>query len=176
MKWTRLYGLEAIIANPSDVARFEGAVNRLERTVPLTDRVNELLVFQEEQNFDNARTYLESCGMAIERVDLLSLPIERTREEPLYADYAIVTPAGNAFLDLALSALFILNAAKPGAEPAPAYQQLQEHLIAVVDLEAASGEIGPHIDESAYAIDRQLAELADRIASAYGCSVKWLFT
>ncbi|MFC5467144.1 hypothetical protein ACFPPD_00310 [Cohnella suwonensis] len=167
MKWTRLYGLEATFPIGGAAAEFEDAVDLIGRNVPLFDRANEMLVFGEEGHFLYARECMAARDLLAEPIELLLL-LEGTRRESLYDDYAIASQAGNAFLDLALTAVFSLKATKPGAEPVPAYHQLREHLVASVD---GSSETAA----SAFAIDRQLSELAVRIASAYGCTVEWLF-
>lgn len=131
----------------------------------LFDRYKELLVFDSEEAIPPVLELLAHYRVSSEHCELVLLPSDGLEQGELYEDYAIVTRNENVFVDLALVALFSLNAAKPDAEPAPALLQLKEHLIGSL----TKNGLEIHL------IDRQLSELAERIAKAYGCGVEWLY-
>jgi len=106
---------------------------------------------------------LESDQIEVERCELLQLPPDLLEKGELYEDYVFMTDSNHIVVDLALTALFSLNAIKPSAEPAPALLQLTEHLI---------GSVRQH-EQVIHLLDRQLTELAERIARAYGCEALW---
>jgi len=86
-----------------------------------------------------------------------------------FGDFAFIGARSSCvYLDSAYIAIFRLIAAKPEAEPAPALIQLEEHLIATVS------EPGDEEKQHWQVIERQLTELADRIALAYRCDIEWL--
>jgi hypothetical protein len=132
---------------------------------PLFDRYKELLIFESEEHLPPVLELLNKYKVTSERCELLLLPPEGLVQGDLYEDYAIVTRNENVYVDLALTALFSLNKAKPEAELAPALLQLKEHLIGTLSIDNAA----------VYLIDRQLTELAERIAVAYGCGVAWRY-
>jgi len=127
------------------------------------DSYGELMILESEDHLHPVIELLERLEEPYERCELLWLGPDTWDCGDLFADYAIVTGRGNVYVDLATVAMFSLHAAKPGAEPAPAWLQLQEHLIG-----SATPDGIPLL-----LIDRQLTELADKIARVYGCSVEW---
>lgn len=130
---------------------------------PLTDRYKELLIFESEAHLPPVMDLLDQYRVLFDRCELIMLHSEQVEAGELFEDYAIVTRNENIFFDLALTAAFTLNASKPEAETAPALMQLQEHLIGQFTNEG----------QTFFLIDRQLAQLADKIAEAYRCSVEW---
>ncbi|MCD9024455.1 hypothetical protein [Cohnella silvisoli] len=165
MKLKRMYGLDMNLPDGKIPGFYAQIVKGIAERAPLYDRYKELLIFDSEDHIPAVLKLLEHYRVTSERCDLLIVPSDGLEQGALYEDYAIVTRNENIFLDLALTAAFSLNAAKPDAEPAPALEQLKEHLI------------GQWSNDSAaiYIMDRQLMELAERIAIAYGCSVEWLY-
>jgi hypothetical protein len=122
-------------------------------------------LFDSNQDLTAVIKLLEHYRVPFERCELLLLPSEGLEQGHLFADYAIITRNENNFIDLTLTAVFILNASKPDAEPAPALMQLEEHLIGKI----VKDSVTIHL------LDRQLTELAERVATAYGCQVNWLY-
>jgi hypothetical protein len=163
MSLKRLFGLEMNLPDGKIPGFYAQIVKGIAERAPLFDRYKELLIFDSEDHLPAVLQLLEHYRVTSERCDLLLIPPEGFGQGDLYEDYAIVTRNDNLFVDLALTALFTLDAAKPDAEPAPALQQLKEHLI------------GQWVKDgiTLYFIDRQLTELAERIALAYGCKVEW---
>ncbi len=163
MNLERKYGLDMQLPDGKIPGFYAQIIKGIAQRAPLFDRYKELLIFDSEDHLPPVAGLLEHYRVTAERCDLLLLPANGLEQGPLYEDYAIVTRDENIFVDLAMTALFSLNAAKPDAEPAPALLQLDEHLIGNVTKESVT----------IYLMDRQLAELAERIANAYGCSVEW---
>jgi hypothetical protein len=141
-------------------------IKGIAQSAPLFDRYKELLILESEETLPLAIKVLEHYRVPSIRCDLLLLPEAGVEKEELYEDYVIVTRSDNHYVDLALIAVFCLHWAKPEAEPAPALLQLKEHLIGSINKVSAA---------TLYLMDRQLMELAERIAKAYGCEVKWKY-
>jgi hypothetical protein len=165
MNLERKIGLDMHLPDGKLPGFYAQIVKGIADRAPLFDRYKELLVFDSEESIPSVLELLAHYRVPSERCDLVLLPSEYLEQGELYEDYAIVTRNENIFVDLALVALFSLDAAKPDAEPAPALLQLKEHLI------GSLSENGLVI----HLIDRQLAELAERIAKAYGCAVDWRY-
>jgi hypothetical protein len=163
MDLKRMFGLDMNLPDGKLPGFYAQIIKGIADRAPLYDRYKELLIFDSEDHLPAVQQLLEHYRVTSERCDLQLIPPEGFEKGDLYEDYVIVTRNENLFVDLALTALFSLDAAKPGAEPAPALQQLKEHLI------------GQWMNDGVtlYLIDRQLMELAERIALAYVCSVKW---
>jgi len=159
----RLYGLEWTGASPDGRERFEEAARRLPEGDGADDTAGDMLVFASEDRAARALKFMSSFPEPVEWVELLRLGFETAVRGPLFEDYVFESRNGSRLVDLSATALFSLRAEKPGAEPAPALSQLEEHLIA-----SLGGEGGP-----LFLIDRHLAELAERIARAFGCEVRW---
>jgi hypothetical protein len=163
MNLKRMFGLDMNLPEGKIPGFYAQIVKGIAERAPLFDRYKELLIFDSEDDLPAVLQLLEHYRVTSDRCDLLLIPHEGFRQGDLYEDYAIVTRNENLFMDLALTALFTLEAAKPDAEPAPALQQLKEHLIG----QWKSDNV------TIYFIDRQLTELAERIALAYRCTVEW---
>jgi hypothetical protein len=163
MKLKRMYGLDMNLPDGKIPGFYAQIVKGIAERAPLFDRYKELLIFDSEDHLPTVHKFLEHYRVSSELCELLSIPSEGLEQGDLYEDYVIVTRNENIFVDLSLTALFSLNAAKPDAEPAPALEQLKEHLIGQWNNESIT----------IYLMDRQLMELAERIAKAYGCSVEW---
>ncbi|MFC4305622.1 hypothetical protein [Cohnella boryungensis] len=163
MNPVRKFGLELQrFPLPSPTASRELFLGLAEAARP-SDIHEELAVFDSELRLHQASLQLEQLGEPFGRIELLQLEEVGLQRGEAFHDYAIVTRNGRIYLDCCLSALFSLHTAKPGAESGPALLQLEEHLIARTSCNGLP----------LYAIDRQLADLAERIARAYGCGVEW---
>ncbi|TVY00562.1 hypothetical protein [Cohnella terricola] len=149
----RKFGLEIYGGRAQEIAA---------RTSPF-DSYDELLILESEEHLHSVLVLLDRLKEPYERCELLWLGTDTWDRGELFADYAFVTDRGNVYVDLKTVAMFSLHAAKPDAEPAPAWLQLQEHLIGSVT------SVGIPL----LLIDRQLTELADKIARVYGCSAEW---
>ncbi len=161
----RMIGLDMQLPAGKIPGFYAQIVKGIAERAPLFDRFKELLIFDSEEHLPPVLDLLKHYKVYSERCELLLLPQEGLEQGDLYEDYAIVTLNENVYADLALTALFTLNKTKPEAEPAPALLQLKEHLIGTLSIGG----------DSVYMIDRQLTELAERIASAYECSVTWQY-
>ncbi|QMV40400.1 hypothetical protein [Cohnella cholangitidis] len=161
MGFKKMIGLDMQLPAGKLPGYYAQIVKGIAERAPLTDRYKELLIFND---LPAVIELLDHYKVVAERCELLWLPTDGVAPGELYEDYAIVTRNDNIFVDLALTALFALDAAKPDAEPAPALLQLEEHLI---------GEIRNE-EQTIYMMDRQLTLLADRIATAYKCEIVWL--
>jgi hypothetical protein len=158
-------GLEMQLPNGKIPGFYAQIVKGIAQHASLFDRYKELLIFNSNQDLSEVIKLLEHYRVPSERYELLFLPSEGLEQGHLFADYAIITRNENNFIDLALTAVFTLNTSKPDAEPAPALMQLEEHLIGKI----VKDSITIHL------LDRQLTELAERVAFAYGCQVNWLY-
>ncbi|MFD0672033.1 hypothetical protein [Cohnella sp. GCM10027633] len=164
----RLYGIDMLLPPSVTDNAIDSALAELGEIALIVDRHGELLAFERREAADIAIATFKRHGIDSERCELLRLPREATpllETGALYGDYAIETSAGNVFFDVSLTASFALDATKPEAEPAPALLQLEEHLIG--SLRAEEGSL--------HLIDRQLANLAERVARAYGCAAIWRY-
>ncbi|MBB6675580.1 hypothetical protein [Cohnella nanjingensis] len=161
----RMQGLEMTLPSGMPPGFLDRIAADIADRTTLFDRHGELLVLDEAGAVPEMVSLLARRDVATSSVPLLLLPETGLRPGADYADYAFETPAGHAYLDLHLAALFRLTNEEPIAEPAPALLQLEEHLLLSVD--EPGGTVW-------HAIDRQLTELAERIARVYGCRVAWL--
>lgn len=159
----RKYGLEMQLPEGKMPGFYAQIIKGIADRAPLFDRYKELLIFDSPELLPAAEDLLNHYRVPAERCELLLLPMESMERGPLFEDYVLVSRAENGFADLTLTAAFSLTAAKPDAEPAPALQQLDEHLIG--SFRAENGHV--------HLIDRQLAELAEKIAQVYSCGVEW---
>lgn len=131
----------------------------------LFDRDKEVLVANSREELAAIAGVLDKYSIPWEELPLLLLP-EGCETTPLFEDYGFVSVKGRAYLYAELARLFRFAGSAEGAgEPEAALLQMQEHLLARF---AGSGGL-PH-----YAVDAQLGELIEGIASAYGCRVAWL--
>lgn len=163
MSLKRLVGLDMHLPDGKLPGFYAQIVKGIAERAPLFDRYKELLIFESDIHLPPVIELLEHYRVSSDRCELILLPSDGMEQGELYEDYAIVTRNENIFADLAQTAVFSLNAAKPDAEPAPALLQLKEHLIGSITTDGLT----------VYLIDRQLAELAERIAKAYKCDANW---
>jgi hypothetical protein len=133
---------------------------------PLFDRHKELLIFGSPEDFPPVLELLAHYKVGAESCELLMVPPEGISRHDRFEDFAVVTREGNIFFDLTYTAAFRLTDERPGAEPAPALIQLEEHIMAEVTEDGLTWRI----------IERQLSELADKVALAYHCGIEWLDT
>lgn len=148
------YGLELRIPGGASDAKQDGLAERLQQTAFLFDSHDDMLIFDRPPDSDETLT-------------LLAVPAGRVTGTNRFADFAFVSRERRfAYFDLDYAACFRLTAHKPDAEPAPALMQLEEHLIAAIADRAT--------DQAWHVIERHLAELAERVARAYGCDIEWL--
>lgn len=169
----RIYGLEwpmRLNRLPEDdetrMSRIEEAGSRV------LDRFEQMLMFRSREEAERALAGMpDEWRDAAERIDLLMLP-ERVNLSTYdrFGDFAFQGIGGNWYFDACEVAVFRLHATKPEAESAPALMQLEEHLIAAIGADG-SDDGG---DRTWHVIERQLAELAERVARAYRCEVEWL--
>jgi hypothetical protein len=136
-------------------------VKGLAQRVTLFDRDKELLVLNTAQDRDAVIELLEHYHVPSEEMQLLLL----SSDSDLYAsftDYGFTSRAERHYLYDHLVSIFSFGELSlTQADPANALLQMREHLIA--------GFIND--DVSYYAVDSQLNELMERIASAYRCSI-----
>ncbi|MFC5703617.1 hypothetical protein ACFPVX_20215 [Cohnella faecalis] len=163
----RKYGIDMNMPEGKLDGYYAQIVKAIAERVTLFDSHKELIVLDSPDSLPIVEELLNGCKVDHERVELVRLPEYGARPGPLFEDYAIAARSGNVFLDLSQAAFFSLREKKPEAETAPAILQLHEHLI--VDTTLGQGL-------TVFAIDSQLAELAERIAGAYGCEAEWLET
>lgn len=163
MRLEKMYGLDMQLPEGKQPGFYAQIIKGIAQKAPLYDRYKELLIFDNEDKLPEAGKVLDHYRVLSERCDLLLLPSEAVEQESLFDDYVMITRNENTFIDLGLVALFTIHAIKPDAESAPALLQLKEHLIGNI----SANNVTLHL------IDRQLTELADRIANAYCCDVKW---
>jgi hypothetical protein len=160
----RKYALDMLLPEGKLPGFYAQIVKGIAEQAPLFDRHKELLVFDSEEQRVAATAFLAHYKVDSERSELLLLPAEGIVPGDLYGDYAIETRSERVFVDARHAAPFRITAARPDAEREPALLQLDEHRIVTV----GKG------DDAIYFIDRQLTELAEGIARAYGCSAEWL--
>jgi hypothetical protein len=165
MNLERKVGLDMQLPDGKIPGFYAQIIKGIAQHATLFDRYKELLIFDSNQDLSSVIKLLEHYRVPSQRCELLLLPSEGLEQGDLFADYAIITRNENNFIDLGLTAVFTLNAAKPDAETVPALLQLEEHLI---------GKI-LHNNVTIHLLDRQLTELAERVAIAYGCQVDWLY-
>lgn len=161
----RKIGLDIQLPDGKIPGFYAQIVKGIAERATLFDRYKELLIFDSDQDLSSVIKLLEHYRVPSERCDLLLLPLEGLEQGDLFADYAISTRNENNLIDLALTAVFTLNALKPDAEPAPALMQLEEHLIGKILMDSVTLHL----------LDRQLTELAVKVAAAYGCQVEFLY-
>ncbi|WEK53003.1 MAG: hypothetical protein P0Y55_10380 [Candidatus Cohnella colombiensis] len=159
----RMAGLEVMILDHPLEGGIEAVMAMLRQRDLSFDQYEELFIFESETQLNSAIQWLEAQDIETIRCELMLLPSDRVTAGELFEDYIIHSKQNHVYLDLAISAIFSLEEKQPGAEPVQAAWQLEEHLIGTIKLD----------HEQMYLIDRQLVELADRIAHAYGCQTSW---
>ncbi len=168
----RKYGLEWPMSQNRPPEDDEAWISRIEEAgARVFDRFEQMLIFRSREEADSALVGMaREWSETAERIDLLMLT-ERVNLSPYdrFGDFAFQGISGNWYFDAREVAVFRLHATKPEAESAPALMQLEEHLIAAIGADRNDDSDGMwHI------IERQLAELAERVARAYRCEVEWL--
>ncbi|MCM3267316.1 hypothetical protein [Paenibacillus elgii] len=148
-------------------------VKALAGKTALFDRDKELMIFSSADELERLRPILEQYAVPSEELNVLLLPAPVTTY-PAFGDYGFVSRLENVYLYADLVAVFRLRAAAEANgplwrafEPRQAEAQLEEHLLAAWP-EPGGG--------SAFAVDAQLAELAEGIARAYGGAVEWIYS
>lgn len=148
-------------------------VKALAGKTTLFDRDKELMIFSSPEERDRLKPILEQYAIPSDELSVLLLPAPVTTY-PTFGDYGFVSRLENVYLYAELVAVFRLRAAADtngplgrAFEPQQAEAQLEEHLLAAWP-EPGGG--------SAFAIEAQLAELAEGIASAYGGVVEWIYS
>jgi hypothetical protein len=161
----RKYGLDMRLPAGKLPGFYAQIVKGIAEHAVLFDRHGELLIFDSPAAYPAVMELLGHYKVEAEPCELLMIP-ERgvSSKGDRFDDFAFTTRDANTYFDLTYAAAFRLTAARPEAEPAPALLQLEEHRIA--DVFAGDGETW-------HLIENQLAELAERVARAYGCEIEW---
>lgn len=172
MMITQKYGLDMTLPEGKLPGFYAQIVKGIADKAPLFDRHKELLVFEEERFLPPVEQLLDHYKVSYAECQLLHISSgsENLKKGPLYEDYAIETRSGNVFADDSIVAAFRLHGKKPESEMAPALMQLEEHSIATI----AADPNGASSGDDWHLIDRQLRQLAEKIAAAYRCEVEWL--
>lgn len=163
MNIQRLIGLEMQVPHNFHPEIAAKMLKQIEQRVPLFDRYMDLLIIESEHHIAAITEVLEHYRVDADTCELVLLPSAEIEKGELYEDYAILTPNDHIFFDLSLTALFSLHAEKLDAEPAPALLQLEENLIGHIKND----------NLNIYLIDRQLVDLAVKVAQVYSCTLKW---
>jgi hypothetical protein len=134
-------------------------VKALAGIVTLFDRDKELLILNGKEDADRVLRLLKTYKTEGEQMDLFLLPAE-AETAAAFEDYGFATRLENRYLYAHLTALFRMEPIiGTDAEPEQALLQMDEHIIARL---VQDGDIQ-------YAVDRELTELMERTARAYGC-------
>ncbi|MFB6363777.1 hypothetical protein ACFCP7_06890 [Paenibacillus elgii] len=161
----------AVLDLPEDkrAGYYARIVKALAGKTALFDRDKELMIFSSPEEMERLRPILEQYAIPSEELSVLLLPTP-VAAYPAFSDYGFVSRLENVYLYAELVAVFRLRAAADLGrtfEPQQAEAQLGEHLLAAWP-EPGGG--------SAFAIEAQLAELAEGIARAYGGAVEWVYS
>ncbi len=147
-------------------------VKALAGKTALFDRDKELLIFSSLEELERLRPILKQYAIPSEELGVLLLPAPVTTY-PAFGDYGFVSRLDNVYLYADLVAVFRLRAAADSHgprlrvfEPRQAEAQLEEHLLAAWPQPEGG---------TAFAIEAQLAELAEGIARAYGGVAVWIY-
>jgi hypothetical protein len=160
----RLYGLDMHLPDGKLPGFYAQIVKGIAERATLSDRHKELLIFDSRADYPAVLELLRHYKVEAEPCDLLMADGEGIRRGDRFEDFAVESRSGHVYFDLAYTSVFRLTQERPEAEPAPALLQLEEHIMAEI-VEA---------DFRWFVIERQLAELADRVAAAYRCGIAWL--
>lgn len=172
MNVQRLYGLDwpmPLTRSPGAEATGGSPVD--EAGIRAFDRFEQMLVFRSREEANSALDGMaKEWRETVERLELLMVPDEVKRSPfDRFGDFAFQGMSGATYFDAREVAVFRLRANKPEAEPAPALMQLEEHLIAEIVADGNGEGSG-----SWHVMERQLTELAERVARAYRCEIEWL--
>jgi hypothetical protein len=162
-KMEKKYGIDMRLPEGKLPGYYAQIIKGIADRAPLFDRHKELLIFYDKAYFPAVLDFLQHYKVEAEICELLVLPQTGVARSGRFDDFAIETREGNVYLDLTYTAAFALTAARPEAEAAPALLQLEEHRIASV-LEDG---------QTWHFIEKQLVELAERVARAYRCGIIW---
>ncbi|WP_276355947.1 hypothetical protein [Cohnella caldifontis] len=162
----RKYGLEMRLPQGKLPGFYAQIVKGIAERAELFDRHKELLVLNSGEDADAVEEFLRRYGVEAEACALLAAPAASVSGSGRLEDFAVAAREGHVLFDLAYVAAFRLTEERPEAESAPALMQLAEHVIAEI---RKDGEVW-------HVIERQLRELAERVARAYGCEARWFET
>jgi hypothetical protein len=157
------YGLEMRLPEGKLPGFYAQIIKAIADRAPLFDRHKELLILDHKAYVSSVLDILKHYKVEAEFCELLLLPPTEVSRSDRFDDFAIETREGHVYLDLTYTVSFSLTAARPDAEAAPALLQLEEHRIASVLEDGITWHF----------IEKQLAELAERVARAYGCGIDW---
>ncbi|MBW5444849.1 hypothetical protein GE107_02060 [Cohnella sp. CFH 77786] len=158
------YGMEIRLPKGSGEGDPDRIIERIGDRFPWLDRYREVLIFDSPAPSAKALAALANDPVEADPCELLAVPAPNVIRTQRFDDFAFVTPKGIAYIDLAYAAVFRLKRERPDAEAAPALMQLEEHRIAEIGDGGTRWQV----------IERQLCELAERVAGAYGCGIEWL--
>ncbi|HUC93153.1 MAG TPA: hypothetical protein VMS09_14200 [Paenibacillus sp.] len=159
----KVHGMELRLPEGKLPGFYAQIVKKLAETNALADRDRSLL-FVYEEGREAVEQLLDHYKVPADTGPWLLLGAKEEGWELArsWTDYGVETRSGNLFLDLSLAKLISLETgARDDAEPAQAARQLKEHTAAFKPAGGGSGTL--------FAVDRQLDELAGRIAKAYRC-------
>ncbi|GAA4858043.1 hypothetical protein GCM10023310_41510 [Paenibacillus vulneris] len=163
MKPIRKYGLSMELPEGKLPGFYAQIIKALAEKSPPFDRDKELLIFSTPGDREHAYGIMKQYKIPFDELDLLLLP-EPASPEPAFTDYGFVSRSGHAYVYQDNVCLFTLEAEDPLAEPAPARQQMEEHLLAVCE----DGK------NTLFITDCQSDELMSGIARAYRCTVNFI--
>ncbi|MFX3633125.1 MAG: hypothetical protein ACE3L7_12530 [Candidatus Pristimantibacillus sp.] len=89
---------------------------------------------------------------------------EEWEEGRMFSDYGLTTPTGNRYLDLDLAAIWTIEAIDITSEPGLAWLQADEFILAQIQADG----------QRLAAFDRQLEQLLEKTAAAYGCRMQYM--
>ncbi|ULL17617.1 hypothetical protein DVH26_26080 [Paenibacillus sp. H1-7] len=138
-------------------------VKALAAKAPLFDRDKELLIFSETEERDAAYPIMEQYKIPFEDLDLILLP-PPVYVLPTLTDFGLISRSEHVYVYSDAACIFTIREDGPGAEPAQAALQMDEHLLARFGRE----------DETFYVAQAQSDELMLRIAAAYRCTVQYI--
>lgn len=164
------FGLEWQPTKPNSSEEEARIITAIENRVSRFDRYGELLIFHNAADASIALDELSRRGITAERSDWLAVSADAAEAGERFDDFALVTETGHIYFDWAYVAFFRLIANRPEAEIAPAFMQMEEFRIASVQ----DAKLPRDHAQTWCAIERQLDELAERVAQAYRCDIAWL--
>ncbi|CAG7620435.1 hypothetical protein PAECIP111802_00667 [Paenibacillus allorhizosphaerae] len=169
MDYIRKWALAMDLPEGKRAGYYAQIVKALAGKASLFDREKELLIFSSEAERNEAVPVMEQYAIPWEEMPLLLLPAPVTLYRT-FSDFGFTSRLENVYVYADLVSLFYLEGAAAmsesfrSAEPDAALAQLEEHLLAASQADA---------DQVLYAIETQNQPLAERIAKAYGSSVRW---
>ncbi|CAG7605802.1 hypothetical protein PAESOLCIP111_00847 [Paenibacillus solanacearum] len=171
MEYSHKWALAMDLPEGKRAGYYAQVVKALAGKASLFDREKELLIFSSEAERSEAVPVMEQYAIPWDELPLLQLPAPVTLYRT-FSDFGFTSRMENVYVYADLVSLFYLEAASasneaslPPAELSAALAQLEEHLLA-----ASAADSG----HTLYAIESQHRPLAEGIAKAYGCSVRWV--